>query len=1267
MLTVAVLGPVEVRRDGEKVPLPSGRTTQVLVRLALEAGRPVGAGTLLRDLWEDAGVSTGKNTVQSKVSQLRRALGQPGLVTGSRGAYALDIDPDCVDALRVVSLARDATTLRRAGDVAAALEVSSQGLAMFRGEVLGDAGDAPWLHPHRARLEELRIGLWEDHLAARVQRGAGGDVIGELEGLVQRYPLREGLWFWLITALYRDGRQADALAAYATVRRTLVDELGLEPGRDLQQLEEQVLQHSSALAGVSHHGGPLTVPPTPGNLPGLSAPLIGRDTDLDAVHRHVDQRRLVTLVGTPGVGKTRLAIEAARLVRVPGGVWFVRLDALDAAADIVQAVAETLDLSGEQALFERITGSETLFVFDNCEHVVEQVSRLITRLLDATTQVRVLATSQLPLGLDGETVYPVTPLPMTDSVRLFADRAVAARPQWELDAGAAMVVSEICGALDGLPLAIELAAARMKSLSAQEIARRLEHRFALLQDPTSRRPERRRALAAAIAWSHDLLSAEERRALWALSCFAGGAPLDAAERVLGVLDIPAAVTDDVIGRLVDRSLVQLDVTGQGEVRYRLLDAIRVFALDRLDESGWAEAARTAHAEWIADAADGCAATVRGPGQPRCLAFVRQERANTEAALAWTARHRPAVGVRIVNGFGWTWVVIGDGVAGAARIRVALAAATSVVSDRDRAVALLLAGWLEASAGNLDRAESELAEARRLAEHLAAADLEADAARHLAFLHLQQRRPDLARTRSHQSSDIDRPLGRTWELAAGLVLAASASLMLGETSVARGAADEALLLLEPLGDAWGLVHGQAILGAIARAEGRFEQAARYLDRAAATSRRRGFRGQAAYHLTALGEVQHRAGDLRAAGETLLRAIEAAHQDGDFRMAATATTHLARVRAAAGSPDEALCLLQETDQWYRRSGGGQGALLTRALLLTMSPPAPHGDARRQLASVLDQARRDQDHEVEAIALDALARLPADTERVPDVVQALQALVDGDRIAALDVLRGDRSLVGQALAEFVATERGGGSVYDQPAAFAAFIRGGGNVGLYSATSAALADLYDRYRPESLLDIGCGDGAALLPALALAAHPVRRIEVVEPSAALLAQATVALQRLPDVEVATSARPVQQFVAENPGFHVDLAQSTFALHALPTDERTEVLRSLRDRVTRIALVEFDVPDLAPRSAAYLEFLARTYERGLAEYTDDRDLVAQGFLMPVLVGQLAPGAVRSTWEQPASAWRAQVAAAGFFDVVVRPVFDYWSSPAFLLTARGAAH
>ncbi|MET0863023.1 MAG: BTAD domain-containing putative transcriptional regulator, partial [Nakamurella sp.] len=956
MLTVAVLGPVQVRLDGQSILVPSGKTTEVLIRLALAANELVATDRILDDLWAGAGSGVGKNTLQSKVSQLRRALGGSNLIISGHGGYRLDIDPAAVDALQVNQLAATTHELRSSGRLAAAADSATGALALFRGPPLVDAGECAWLHPHRARLEQIRLGLLEDQLAARVQLGAGSDAIGQLEDLVTHYPLREGLWFWLITALYRNGRQADALAAYARVRTTLVDELGLEPGGQLQELETQVLQHT--LSSVQVIPERAAVPTTAtGNLPRASSALIGRAADLAALGQQIRDQRLVTLVGTPGVGKTRLAIEVARQAGTPGGSWLVRLDAIDPQSSLSQVVSETLMLSGEQALVDRVQTTETLLVLDNCEHVIDAAAELVDRLLDATSGLRVLATSQLPLGLAGEALFSVDPLPAAESTQLFTRRATEVRPRFAADPEVAISINRLCDSLDGLPLAIELAAARVKSLSVQEISRRLDNRFDLLQDPTSRRPERRRALAAAIGWSYDLLFPDDQRGLWGLSCFAGGAPLAAVEHVLAELGVPAAAAVDVVSRLADRSLVQVDVAAGGSVRYRLLDSIRAYAADRLRESGFDDVAVGSHAGWYAENAERCGETIRGPQQAEWVAFVQRERANIDAALAWSAQFRPALGARIANGFGWTWVVLGDGVAGAARIRAALSAAEDIVSDQDRAVALLIAGWLEASAGNLDQAVTDLNAAAAAISELPSGDpaargLTADLHRHRAFLGLQQGRPQDALAAADNGIEIDQSLGRPWGQAAGLLLAASASMMLGDIGRASAAAHAGLVLLEPIGDSWGQVHGEAMLGAIAQAGGHFAAAARHLTQAAKSAQELGFLGQQAYHLTRLGRVQQQAGNDQLAAETLFRAIEAASDDGDLRMAATARINLARVLRGTDQHHTAIDLLRQADHWYQRSGAGDGALLSRVLLAAST--TPDASSRPHLESILEQAR-------------------------------------------------------------------------------------------------------------------------------------------------------------------------------------------------------------------------------------------------------------------------------------------------------------------------
>lgn len=975
MLTVSVLGRVEVRRDGVRLDLPAGKTSELLARLALAAGSHVRADVLIEDLWS---TPTGRNTLQSKVSQLRRALGDRDLVVGTLDGYTLALDPAAVDAGRVVELAVQAAEARGAGDPAAALERTREGLALYRGEVLVDAGD--WAAPHRTRLEEVQLGLVEDAMVARVELGAGSEVVGELESLVEQHPLREGLWTSLITALYRAGRQAEALAAYGRVRRALVDELGIEPGPALRSLERLVLQQSPSLDVGS---SPQAIG-VPGNLPVPAAPLVGRDEGLEGLVATMDEHRLVTVVGTAGVGKTRLATEAGRGLTAPGGVWLVRLDAIDLTAALPQVVAETLHVSGgEHALRERLSGAGTVLLLDNCEHVVAPVGALVRSLLDAVPQLRVLATSQVPLGLEDEHVHPLEPLTQDQSVALFTRRAREMRRQLVLDTDTVAAVEEVCRSLDGLPLAIELAASRVRSLSVRDIARRLDDRFVLLRDPTSQQQERRRALAGAIAWSYELLFPDDQRGLWALSCFAGDASLDATEHVLTALGVPRDSVLDTISRLVDRSLMSVENAEGGGVRYRLLDSIQAFAAARLEEYD-ATSAAAAHASWYAATADWCDEHVRGERQPECLAIARAERANVDVALAWCAAHAPGLGMRIANGFGWTWVVLGEGPAGAARVRQAL---TAEAPARERATALLLAGWLEASAGNVALAEADLDGAADLAPGLDDPVLVADVERHRAFLAIQQGRPDRVLSHAAASLATYRPLDLPWRTAASLLLSAYGSLMVGDTAAATRDATEAVGVLGPIGDSWGMVHAEAMLGGIAQAEHRYDDAARALARAADESATMGFLGQAALHRATLARVQQRLGD-PAAVPSFEQAMRDALSVGDGRLAATARLNLARLLRGVRQGADAVALLEENERWYCSAGGGDFALLTHCVL------AAERDDDHTLRSVLDEARATGNLEVQVFALDALARLAAESH---DRENSGDLLAESDRLAA------------------------------------------------------------------------------------------------------------------------------------------------------------------------------------------------------------------------------------------------------------------------------
>jgi predicted ATPase/DNA-binding SARP family transcriptional activator len=908
VLEISVLGPVQVRRDGVALAIPGGRTGELLIRLALDAGRSVSADRLLDELW--SGVPTQRNTLQAKVARLRRALGDPGLIDGS---YRLNIDPAHVDALRVLSDAATAARRLDAGDDATARALSAAALNSFGGELLPTAGD--WAAPHRAQLEEARATLLETHFAARLRLGE--PVITELEAAIATAPYQERLWELLITALYRAGRQADALAAYQRARARLTTDLGLEPGPRLRALERRVLEQD-----------PLLRDATSGNLPSLHVELVGRDAELAELDRLLATRRLVEVLGPGGIGKTALAIAAGR--RRPGSVWLARLEEATTADEVFDTVAAALNATGgEAALLERLRASRTLLILDNCEHVLDAAAELIQRLLDAVPGLRVLATSQAALEVDGEALLELAPLGLHAAVELFTRRA----------ARAGQDPTDVCRALDGLPLAIELAAARTRTLSVEEIARRLDDRFGVLSDPASRKPERRRALRAAIGWSYELLFPDDKRGLWALATFAGGASLPAVEAVLTALDVPATI--DVMGRLAARSLVIAD----GE-RFRLLDSIRAFALEESGGQGL-----DAHAAWFAAAAAGSTAGVRGARQAEHLEFVRVERANIDAALAWSLAHDPPRALAIATGFGWAWIVLGDH-RGAQRLLTALEAAPTAPAA-ERALALLLASWIEASSGDLEPARRHVDEAAALAD-------DPRAAYHLAYV--VSHHGDWAHALELTARAAPR-LEDPWDHAANAMFASRAAISAGDVEAAHAAREQVDRWLRVVDDPWMHARREAMLGELARLERRFDDAVAHIARAAATSGRLGFLQTEAYQTTSLGRAQCQAGDYEAGAATLALGIAKAEATGDVRLAALGRVHLGRVLRALGRDDEARAALERAAAFHRTAGGGEQERLGEVLLAALDRD------RERLEAVLRASEGDAP--VEVFALDALGR--------------------------------------------------------------------------------------------------------------------------------------------------------------------------------------------------------------------------------------------------------------------------------------------------------
>jgi predicted ATPase/DNA-binding SARP family transcriptional activator len=678
---IRVLGPVEVQAPGHPPMSPAPAVRAVLARLAITPGRVVSADVLTDALWGEHLPADAANALQIRVSKLRRALAKAGLdgeVIATRApGYLLALPAAAVDAHRFDTAVAAARAAAASGDPASAVARYDEALQLWRGPALADVGETEWTRSERTRLAEARFAAVEERLELLVDTGRHTEVVGELEVLIADHPLRERLHRLLMLALYRAGRQADALAVHQRLRHRLAEELGIDPSPDLQALTEAILRQQVP-AGEPAAPAPAPAPERPATSPAIAVPprrtsFIGRDADLRTALDQLRATRLVTLTGPGGVGKTTLALETARQAgaTIADTVHVIRLAALDPDADVAEAFAGQLGvqtpgagLQAAAAVAEHLRHRRALLIVDNCEHVVDAAATVVDQLLHATADVRVLATSREALAVAGETQIAVGPLAVPEesagpddiaaapAVRLFLDRARSVRPGLDLDGDAAQAVASICRQLDGMPLAIELAAARTKALPPAEIAARLRDRFALLTAGPRSSEARHRTLRATIDWSHDLLSEAERRLLRRLAVFRGGWTLEAAEQVCGFDGAEPADVADLLFRLVDRSLVTADPsTG----RFRLLVTIRAYAWAKLRDAGEVANCRQRHLAHYTALAEQFGALVRftGPAWDR----IAEEQDNLRAALDFCIEQTddsPEPGLRLAAALVMFW-------------------------------------------------------------------------------------------------------------------------------------------------------------------------------------------------------------------------------------------------------------------------------------------------------------------------------------------------------------------------------------------------------------------------------------------------------------------------------------------------------------------------------------------------------------------------------------------------------------------------------------
>ncbi|MFC4590261.1 BTAD domain-containing putative transcriptional regulator [Sphaerisporangium corydalis] len=945
---VGVLGHLVLDTGSGPDRVGGARLRVLLARLALDAGRAVRPATLAEALWGDQTPEEPLHALQSLVSRLRRVLGHPGLLTLGPAGYLLAVEPDAVDAVRFERLARAGRRSHAESRPAEAAATLREALDLWRGPALADVGEAPFAAAEAERLERARLAALEDRIEADLALGAGLDLAGELEALTAAHPLRERLHAQLIRALALNGRGAEALAAYQRISGLLADRFGGDPGRHLQEAHLSVLRGEPARPRRSR-GNP-QVPLTS---------FVGRDDDVRRVTGLLGHARLVTLYGPGGSGKTRLAATVAGRLTPSGGVWFLPLAPVG-ADDVPRAMLDLLRAGDEGArprpvtpeevldhLAETLADDDLVLVLDNCEHVIEAAAALAGSLLGRCPRLRVLATSREPLRIDGETLHPVLPLELPEpgatdervracaAIRLFHDRVAAVRPGFALEGGALTAAVEICRRLDGLPLAIELAAGRCRVLPVETVAARLDDRFRLLTGGGRTALPRHRTLTAAVAWSWDLLGAEERTLLERLAVVPGTFTEDAAEAIgrpdaqaIGGSDAQAIGGSDAemtgrpgakaiggsdaeaIGRsgdvretlaaLADKSLLHpAEPADPLEPRYRMLETIREYGLERLAGRDETDVVRGWHAGYLlrlAETADPC---LRTSGQLRWLARLGAERDNLSAAIRWAAGSgETGLAVRLGAALCWYWFLRDHPPESLDLLGRALRAGGTA---EPRARALVVIAHALATTETIGRPEESEAAFRRIKEALEHAAPGAHPIVEMARLALAVGAgPE--RAAPEPIGPPDEPAD-PWERASALLVQGVLTMNAGHAAEATHLLSRALTGFEELGERWGLGTTLSTLAAALQRAGDPAGALGHAERAGRYFRELGMPEHTMESEVAAALQLAQAGDVDGGRRRLTDLLGRLQGTGSAESRAQARLGLARLEWGAGRPGPA----------------------------------------------------------------------------------------------------------------------------------------------------------------------------------------------------------------------------------------------------------------------------------------------------------------------------------------------------------------------------
>ena len=918
-----ILGPLEIRAGVRILELGGHKQRSLLAILLIHANEVISADRLITELWGEYPPEGAQNTLQSYVSRLRKALSDDGSLQTRPPGYQLLVAPDRVDSRLFESMVAEGSSALRIGDTTGASVALNEALALWSGNALADFIDEPFAHAEAIRLEELKVGALEMKFEAELALGKHMESVADLEVLVRTHPLRERLWEHLILALYRCGRQADALDAYARAQRMLAEELGLEPGSDLQRLQERILNHDVSLERRPLEDQRLEESVRRHNLPSLLTSFVGRTHELGELKSFLFRSRLVTLTGVGGAGKSRLALKAGEEVLAdhPDGVWLVKLESIDIAGEVIRAVAKVFGVphQPDRSLLDVLTTAletkRALLILDECEHVVKACAELASALLAECPYLRILATSREALGVGGETVLHVPPLPVPpsddlpletlgtyESFQLFVERSASARPGVEITPDNAAHVAHICRQVDGIPLALELAATRVSSLGFGQIAQRLEDRLRMLTQGSRVAPSRQVSLQATLDWSFHLLDQTERVLFRRLSSFSGGFSLEAAEAVCAGEPITERDVIDLLGNLVAKSLVMRTDEVSGAARFHLLETVRQYATERIHESGEFPGVRKDHAIFFTTLAEEADAALRGPDQAGWLDRLELEHDNLRAAFKTALDLKEvALGLRLASALWWYWDTRSYPMEGAEWVRLLLPLAGSAPRSV-RARALAVASALVVG-GTPDRGIQYARQSLDLAS-----ELNDDFAAALALHRMAwgfQYQGDYVRAADllEECLELFERIGAAWEAAYALHHLAMVARLVGDYERARTLHEESLATFRARGDNLRVGYALWTLAVVGCYQGDYENAARMCEEALPLLIVLKDRGGAAHVRYTMGDIARLQGDLAKAVLMYESSLGTLRDIGDLRCVASTLRNLGIVAQERAEPSRA----------------------------------------------------------------------------------------------------------------------------------------------------------------------------------------------------------------------------------------------------------------------------------------------------------------------------------------------------------------------------